>query len=30
MLAARSQATNRKLREIAGDVVAEVEPANPD
>ena len=30
MLSAQSQATNRKLREIAGDVVNEVQPTNPD
>jgi GAF domain-containing protein len=30
MLSAQSQATNRKLREVAGDVVEEVQPTDPD
>jgi GAF domain-containing protein len=30
LLSAQSQTTNRKLREIAGDLVAEVQPPDPD
>ena len=30
MLSAQSQVTNRRLREIAADIVEEVQPTHPD